>query len=338
MRIGSLQLRNNLVVAPMAGVTDRPFRALCRRLGAGLAVSEMVTADASLYGTRKTIRRLDHDGEAEPVSVQIVGTDPEKLAEAARINVGHGAQIIDINMGCPAKKVCKVAAGSALMRDEDLVKRILDRVVDAVDVPVTLKTRTGWDPSNRNAVRIAELAEQAGIAAVAVHGRTRACGYGGEAEYDTVTEVKRAVSIPVIANGDIDSAEKAAEVLHRSGADAVMIGRAAQGRPWIFREIAHYLAHGVLLPPPAPDWVRDLLLEHTEALYTLYGTGHGVRIARKHIAWYCRNQPGSAEFRRRVNGIDDASEQRRAIRAFFDAGQQTTNSQGTAPSKEAQAA
>jgi tRNA-dihydrouridine synthase B len=338
VRIGYLQLRNNLIVAPMAGVTDRPFRALCRRLGAGLAVSEMVTADASLYGTRKTVRRLDHDGEPEPVSVQIVGTDPEKLAQAARINVGHGADIIDINMGCPAKKVCKVAAGSALMRDEDLVKRILDRVVDAVDVPVTLKTRTGWDSYNRNAPRIAELAEQAGVAAVTVHGRTRACGYSGEAEYDTITEVKRAVSIPVIANGDIDSAEKADKVLRRTGADAVMIGRAAQGRPWIFREIAHYLATGMQLPSPGPDWIRDLLLEHTEALYMLYGQGHGVRIARKHIAWYCRNQPGSADFRSRVNRIDDATEQRRAIRAYFDAMQETTTSQGTASSKEAQAA
>jgi tRNA-dihydrouridine synthase B len=338
VRIGYLQLRNNLVVAPMAGVTDRPFRALCRRLGAGLAVSEMVTADASLYGTRKTVRRLDHEGEPAPVSVQIVGTDPGKMAEAARINVGHGADIIDINMGCPAKKVCKVAAGSALMRDEDLVKRILDRVVSAVDVPVTLKTRTGWDLHNRNAPRIAELAEQAGVAAVTVHGRTRSCGYSGEAEYDTISTVKRAVSIPVIANGDIDSAGKADEVLRRTGADAIMIGRAAQGRPWIFREIAHYLATGVHLPPPRPRWIRDLLLEHTEALYTLYGHGHGVRIARKHIAWYCRSQPGSADFRRRVNRIEDAAEQQRAIRAYFDDRQEKTSGQGTASPKEAQAA
>jgi len=338
VRIGSLQLRNNLIVAPMAGVTDRPFRALCRRLGAGLAVSEMVTADASLYGTRKTIRRLDHNGEPEPVSVQIVGTDPDKMAEAARINVGHGAQIIDINMGCPAKKVCKVAAGSALMRDEDLVKRILDRVVGAVDVPVTLKTRTGWDFHNRNAVRIAELAEQAGIAAVAVHGRTRSCGYSGTAEYDTISEVKRAVAIPVIANGDIDSAEKAGEVLQHTGADAVMIGRAAQGRPWIFRAIAHFLATGEHLPEPDSAWIRDLLLEHIEALYALYGSRHGVHIARKHIAWYCRNRPGSAEFRRRVNTVDDAAEQGRAIRAYFDGLTETTISHGAASPKEAQAA
>ena len=318
MRIGPHQLRNNLIVAPMAGVTDLPFRRLCRRLGAGLAVSEMITADASLYGTRKTVRRLDHAGEPSPVAVQIVGTDPDRMAEAARVNVDHGAEIIDINMGCPAKKVCRVAAGSALMRDEDLVARILERVVGAVDVPVTLKTRTGWDPDHRNAPRIARLAEQAGVAALAIHGRTRACGYGGTAEHDTVAEVRRQVSIPLIANGDIDTPQRARAVLASTGADAIMIGRAAQGRPWVFGEITHYLATGTLLPPPSPAWVRDLLLEHLDALYGLYGREHGVRVARKHIGWYCRSQPNSHDFRRRINQVDDARAQQAAVRAFFD--------------------
>ena len=317
MQIGPLQLDNDLIVAPMAGVTDRAFRILCRRLGAGLAVSEMVTADASLYGTRKTVRRLDHHGEPGPISVQIVGTDPARLAEAARVNVAHGAQIIDINMGCPAKKVCKVAAGSALLRDEDLVVRILDSVVAAVDVPVTLKMRTGWDSHNRNAPRIAERAEAAGIQALAVHGRTRACGYQGEAEYDTIRAVKQAVSIPVIANGDIDSPHKADEVLRLTGADALMIGRAAQGRPWIFGEITHYRRTGQLLPAPAPDWIRDLLLEHLEALYGIYGREHGVKVARKHIAWYCRTQPGAAAFRQRINRAATTAEQSRLIKDYF---------------------
>jgi tRNA-dihydrouridine synthase B len=318
MRIGPHQLRNNLIVAPMAGVTDLPFRRLCRRLGAGLAVSEMITADASLYGTRKTVRRLQHDGEPSPVAVQIVGTDPDRLAEAARVNVGHGAEIIDINMGCPAKKVCRIAAGSALMRDEDLVARILERVVNAVEVPVTLKTRTGWDPDHRNAPRIARLAEQAGIAALAVHGRTRACGYRGTAEHDTLAEVRRLVSIPVIANGDIGTPQEAGAVLSSTGADGIMIGRAAQGRPWVFGEIAHYLATGSLLPPPSPTWIGDLLLEHLDALYGLYGQSHGVRVARKHIGWYCRNQPGSHDFRRRINAVDDAAAQQAEVRAYFD--------------------
>jgi tRNA-dihydrouridine synthase B len=318
MRIGPHQLRNNLIVAPMAGVTDLPFRRLCRRLGAGLAVSEMITADASLYGTRKTVRRLQHDGEPSPVAVQIVGTDPDRLAEAARVNVGHGADIIDINMGCPAKKVCRTAAGSALMRDEDLVARILERVVNAVEVPVTLKTRTGWDPDHRNAPRIARLAEQAGIAALAVHGRTRACGYRGTAEHDTLAEVRRLVSIPVIANGDIGTPQDAGAVLSLTGADGIMIGRAAQGRPWVFGEIAHYLETGRLLPPPSPAWIRDLLLEHLDALYGLYGPAHGVRVARKHIGWYCRSQPGSHDFRRRINAVDDAATQQAEVRAYFD--------------------
>jgi tRNA-dihydrouridine synthase B len=339
LRIGNVGLDNNLVVAPMAGVTDRPFRALCRRLGAGLAVSEMVTADASLYASRKTQCRLDHAGEPGPVAVQIVGTDPERMAEAARINVAHGAQIIDINMGCPAKKVCKVAAGSALMRDEGRVARILEHVVAAVEVPVTLKMRTGWSPEHRNAPALARIAEATGIAAVAVHGRTRACGYAGKAEYDTIRAVRAAVSIPVIANGDIDSVEKAAEVLHRTDADGIMIGRAAQGRPWIFREVRHYLLTGERLAPPTAAEVRDLLLEHTDALYRLYGRRHGVRIARKHIAWYCRSHPGSAAFRQRINTIDDADQQQRMIRHYFASWKEiTTAGSEPATAKEAKAA
>ena len=339
MRIGHHQLDNNLIVAPMAGVTDRPFRALCRRLGAGLAVSEMVTTDASLYGTAKTVRRLDHDGEAEPVSVQIVGTDPQRMAEAARVNVAHGAQIIDINMGCPAKKVCKVAAGSALMRDAPLVERILQQVVGAVDVPVTLKMRSGWNLADRNAPEIAKLAEDSGVAAVAVHGRSRACGYSGEAEYETIRRVRRAVTIPVIANGDIDSPGKAAEVLGHTGADGLMIGRAAQGRPWIFREIAHFMSTGERLPEPDPAWIRDLLLEHLEALYALYGSSHGVKVARKHIAWYSRSLPGGAAFRQRINAAQTTQRQGRLIRDYFDClNDKRTPGPGPAPPKEVVAA
>ncbi|MFM1892167.1 MAG: hypothetical protein RLZ44_1244 [Pseudomonadota bacterium] len=318
MRIGHIELANNLIVAPMAGVTDRPFRQLCRRLGAGLAVSEMVTTDASLWGSRKTVRRLDHAGEAAPVAVQIVGADPAAMARAAQVNVAHGAAIIDINMGCPAKKVCRVAAGSALLRDEALVARILDAVVAAVPVPVTLKIRTGWDPAQRNGVRIAQIAEQAGIQALAVHGRTRACGFAGSAEYATIGAIKQAVGIPVIANGDIDTPHKARQVLADTGADAVMIGRAAQGRPWIFREIAHFLRTGRLLPAPDPRWVRDLLLEHLEALYQLYGREHGVKVARKHIGWYSRAHAGSAKFRAAINQAQTTQEQCRQIRAYFD--------------------
>jgi len=317
MRIGPYQLANNLLVAPMAGVTDRPFRQLCRRLGAGLAVSEMVTADASLWGNRKTVRRLDHEGEQAPISVQIVGSDPLKLAEAARVNVDHGAQIIDINMGCPAKKVCKVAAGSALLQDEQLVARILDAVVKAVEVPVTLKIRTGWDADNRNGAVIARIAEQAGIQALAVHGRTRADRFASEAEYDTIAAIKAAVAIPVLANGDIDSPQKARAVLEHTGADGLMVGRAAQGRPWIFREIGHYLATGQQLPAPATGWVRDILLEHLENLYAFYGSEHGVKVARKHIAWYSRTQQGSAAFRCRINQALTTKEQSRLIKDYF---------------------
>lgn len=317
MRIGSIELENNLLVAPMAGVTDRPFRQLCRRMGAGLAVSEMVSTDVSLRGTRKTVCRLDHEGESAPVSVQIVGADPHSMAEAARVNVGHGADIIDINMGCPAKKVCKVAAGSALLKDEALVGRILDAIVAAVDVPVTLKIRTGWDTDNRNGPRIARLAENAGIAALAVHGRTRACAYRGDAEYETIRTIKAEVSIPVIANGDIDTPDKARQVLKATGADAIMIGRAAQGRPWIFDEIQHFLSAGEHRPAPERRWVRDLLLEHLEQLYLFYGRQHGLKIARKHIGWYSRGLSGSAEFRAAVFRTDNNEEQLRQVRAFF---------------------
>ena len=317
MQIGPYRLQSNLVMAPMAGVTDRPFRMLCRRHGAGMAVSEMVSADTSLWASRKTSHRLDHTDEPSPISVQIVGADPEVMARGAVANVAHGAQIIDINMGCPKKKVCKVAAGSALLRDEALVSRILETVVAAVDVPVTLKIRTGWSPDERNAVRIARIAEQAGVQALAVHGRSRACGFSGSAEYDTIRAVKEQVSIPVMANGDIDSPEKAREVLEATGADALMIGRAAQGRPWIFREIAHYLATGEELPAPSPAWIRELLLEHLDELYTFYGIEHGVRVARKHIAWYSRTQAGSAEFRRRVNAAQTAREQQGLITNYF---------------------
>jgi len=317
MHIGNHHLANNLVLAPMAGVTDRPFRQLCREHGAGLAVSEMVTSDASLYGSRKTVRRLDHVGEQAPISVQIVGSDPHKLAAAAQANVDHGAQIIDINMGCPKRKVCKVAAGSALLQDEGLVARILDATVNAVEVPVTLKIRTGWDADHRNGLRIAQIAEQAGIAALAVHGRTRACGFSGDAEYDTIAAIKHAVKIPVMANGDIDSPRKARLVLEQTGADALMIGRAAQGRPWVFREIAHYLATGEALPDPDPLWIRDLLLEHLDNLYAFYGREHGVKVARKHIAWYSKTQPGSASFRQCVNRAETTIEQSRLIKDYF---------------------
>jgi tRNA-dihydrouridine synthase B len=301
----------------MAGVTDRPFRQLCRSLGAGLAVSEMVSSNALVWGSEKTRRRIDHAGEDEPVSVQIAGADPAMMANAARFNVAQGAQIIDINMGCPAKKVCNVMAGSALLQDEALVGRILDAVVAAVDVPVTLKIRTGWDPSRRNALRIATIAEQSGIQALAVHGRTRACGYRGEAEHQTVRAIKAALSIPVIANGDITSPWKAAEVLRATQADAVMIGRAAQGRPWVFREVVHFLATGELLPPPAPAEIGRVLTGHLNNLYDFYGEYTGVRVARKHIAWYSKGQPGGNRFRQQINQAETAEEQLRHVDDYF---------------------
>lgn len=301
----------------MAGVTDRPFRQLCRQLGAGLAVSEMVSSNALLWGSVKTRRRIDHGGEQAPVSVQIAGADPVMMADAARFNVDHGAQIIDINMGCPAKKVCNVMAGSALLQDEALVGRILDAVVGAVDVPVTLKIRTGWDPEHRNGLRVAHIAEAAGIQALAVHGRTRACGYRGSAEHDTVRAIKAHVGIPVIANGDIDSPAQAAAVLHHTGADAVMIGRAAQGRPWIFREIAHFLATGGQLPEPGPAEICRIMTGHLENLYAFYGEYTGVRVARKHIAWYSRGQRDGNTFRAQINRLESAAGQLASVREFF---------------------
>ncbi len=318
MQIGPYKLRNRLVLAPMAGVTDRPFRQLCKKLGAGMAVSEMVTANSALWGSRQTLRRMDHSGEVEPRIVQIAGADPAMMAEAARFNVERGAQIIDINMGCPAKKVCNVMAGSALLKHEDLVARILDAVVNAVDVPVTLKIRTGWDPDNRNALGIARIAEQAGIRSLAVHGRTRACGYRGEAEYDTIRQVKQETGLPVIANGDIDSPEKAKKVLEYTGADAVMIGRAAQGRPWIFREIEHFLLTGRHLRAPGVEEIRTVMIEHLNNLYAFYGEYTGVRVARKHIAWYSKRQPGGAAFRATINRVESQDEQLRLTHAFFD--------------------
>lgn len=318
MRIGSIRLDNNLMLAPMAGVTDRPFRQLCRQMGAGLAVSEMVSADASLWGTPKSVRRMDHGGEVGPVSVQILGTEPAALAEAAKANLDLGADIIDINMGCPAKKVCRRSAGSALLRDEPLVVRILAAVVAAVPVPVTLKIRTGWSPGERNALRIAHIAHDSGIAALAVHGRTRACDYADKAEYDTVRAIKQVVPIPVIANGDIDSPEKARFVLDYTGADAIMIGRAAQGRPWVFREISNYLEHGVRPSSPTPAWIKETLIAHLHSLYGFYGERLGVRIARKHVAWYCKGQRGAARFRQDFNGVQTPRAQQILIQDFFD--------------------
>ncbi len=318
MQFVGFNLRNNLFVAPMAGVTDRPFRQLCKKLGAGLAVSEMVTSNSLLYGSAKTQRRANHDGEVAPISVQIAGADPAMMAEAARHNVDRGAQIIDINMGCPAKKICNVMAGSALMQDEPLVERILEAVVRAVpDTAVTLKMRTGWNRDNRNAPMLARVAEQCGIRALAIHGRTRADQYTGQAEYDTIRAVKAAVGIPVIANGDITTPQKAREVLALSGADGVMIGRAAQGRPWIFREIEHFLATGRLLAPPEVSEIHRVCREHIEDLYGFYGVESGVRIARKHISWYTKGLVGSASFRHAMNQLEGTDRQLAAIDEFF---------------------
>ncbi|MGG2395706.1 tRNA dihydrouridine synthase DusB [Pseudomonas sp. SH1-B] len=316
-RIGPYTLPNLLILAPMAGVTDRPFRQLCRSLGAGLVVSEMVTSDVRLWNSRKSSLRLLHAGDPEPRSVQIAGGDPQMLAEAARKNVELGAQIIDINMGCPAKKVCNKAAGSALLRDEPLVREILDAVVGAVNVPVTLKIRTGWDRQNKNGITVAKIAEDAGISALAVHGRTRADLYTGEAEYDTIAAIKQAVSIPVFANGDIDSPQKAKAVLDATGADALLIGRAAQGRPWIFREIEHYLRTGSTLPAPSLLEVERILLEHLAALHAFYGELMGTRIARKHVGWYLATLPGAREFRAQFNRLDSTDAQCAHVRAFF---------------------
>ena len=320
MQIGSYILANGVFAAPMAGVTDRPFRKLCKKLGAGYAVSEMVTSRPDLFKSLKTSRRADHSGEVGPIAVQIAGTDAAMMADAARYNIDRGAQIIDINMGCPAKKVCNKWAGSALMQDEKLALEIVDAVVQAAvpsGVPVTLKMRTGWCQQHKNAVAIARAAESAGVAMLTVHGRTREQGYKGQAEYETIAAVKASVRVPVVANGDITSPEKALAVLRTTGADAVMVGRAAQGRPWIFREMAHYLATGEHLPPPATQEVRDLLLEHLLEHYELYGEYAGVRSARKHIGWYVAGLPGGMAFRAHMNTLENAAVQYAAVDAYF---------------------
>jgi tRNA-dihydrouridine synthase B len=317
MQIGAHALSSALFLAPMAGITDRPFRILARRFGAGLAASEMVSSKPELRASRKSRLRIDHRGEPAPIAVQIAGADPAAMADAARYNVAQGAQIIDINMGCPAKKVCNVFAGSALMADEPLAARILEAVVRAVEVPVTLKMRSGPAPARRNALAIARLAESCGVQAIAIHGRTRACGFAGRAEYETIAEVKSRLRIPVIANGDIETAEDAKRVLEQTGADGVMIGRAAHGRPWIFREIAHYLAPGARLPEPSAPESESVLLEHLDGLYALYGEEHGTRVARKHIGWTLRGFAGAEPFRQHVNRIESAAAQREAVRQFF---------------------
>jgi tRNA-dihydrouridine synthase B len=309
MQIGTHVLRNNLFVAPMAGVTDRPFRQLCKKFGAGLAVSEMVASNSLLWGSEKTRRRANHDGEVEPISVQIAGADPKMMADAARYNVDEGAQIIDINMGCPAKKVCNAAAGSALLRDEPLVSRILEAVVDAVDVPVTLKFRTGWDAHTRNALRVAQIAEESGIQLLSLHGRTRACGFSGHAEYDTIREVKQASRLPVVANGDINTPEQARQVLELTGADGIMIGRAAQG---------HFLRTGEKLEPPLVEEIREVLVSHLHDLHSFYGRERGVKVARKHISWYTKGLANSAEFRHRMNQLESCDAQLAAVEDFFD--------------------
>ena len=321
MHIGQYVLPHSVFAAPMAGVTDRPYRNLVKQLGAAYAVSEMVTSRADLRDSLKTSRRLDHTGESGPIAVQIAGTDAEMMAEAATYNLQRGAQIIDINMGCPAKKVCQKWAGSALMQDEALAMSIIEAVVKAAlpfGAPVTLKMRTGWRCDQRNAVSLAKQAESAGIQMITVHGRSRDQGYKGQAEYDTIAQVKRAVSVPVVANGDIDSPQKAQQVLHLTGADAVMIGRAAQGRPWLFREIHHYLAHGTLLAPPLVAEVKRLLMRHLEEHYSLYGSFTGVRTARKHIAWYVQGLAGATEFRQHLNAIEDCHKQSLAVADFLD--------------------
>ena len=321
MFIGSFALTNNVFAAPMAGVTDRPFRMLCKKLGAGYAVSEMVTSRRDLWDTLKTSRRANHDGEPEPIAVQIAGTDAQMMADAAAYNIDRGAQIIDINMGCPAKKVCSKWAGSALMQDEKLALEIVEAVVNACaprNVPVTLKMRTGWAEQHKNAVTIARNAQAAGVAMVTVHGRTREQGYKGLAEYDTIAEVKAALTIPVVANGDITSGQKARDVLAYTGADAVMLGRVAQGRPWIFREVVHFLVTGTQLAPPLVMDVKRLLIDHLQDHYDLYGEFTGVRSARKHIGWYVRTLPGGEMFRARMNALVDAETQLRAVADFFD--------------------
>ena len=317
MHIGSHLLKNRLIVAPMAGVTDRPFRQLCKKMGAGLAVSEMVSSNSLLWGSKKTERRANHEGEVSPISVQIAGADPLMLADAARYNAEKGAEIIDINMGCPAKKICNVMAGSALLQNEKLVGKILDAVVKSVEIPVTLKIRTGWDKQHKNALAIARIAEDSGIQALAIHGRTRACAYTGNAEYDTIAAVKADVKIPIIANGDITTPEKADRVLAYTKADAIMIGRAAQGRPWIFREIDQYLQYKRELPSPKVTEIHQILIDHLHDLYDFYGEYSGVRIARKHISWYTKGLVGSAGFRHRMNQLQTSQQQVFETNLFF---------------------
>ena len=317
MQIGPYKLHSPFLLAPMAGITDAPFRRLCRRFGAGMTTSEMTTADNSLWNSRKSSRRLDLDMDAEPVVVQIAGSEPQLLAHAANLVVARGAQIVDINMGCPAKKVCSKQAGSALLQDEKLVAAILEAVVAAVDVPVTLKIRTGWDSDHRNGVSVARIAENSGIQALAVHGRTRACRFRGDAEYETIAQIKSAITIPVIANGDISTPEKSLEVLKLSSADALMIGRASRGRPWIFEELNYFLQHGELIESLEIKSVRDIMLDHLSGLYQFYGDETGVRVARKHLTWYCAGLKNSADYRSRVVRVEGASEQIRLTREYF---------------------
>ena len=317
MQIGPYQLENNVILAPMAGVTDRPFRQLCKELGAGLVVSEMLSSNPDVWNTQKSKLRMDHTGESGVRSVQIAGADPHQMALAAQLNVDNGAQIIDINMGCPAKKVNKKAAGSALLQYPDLVKDILTTVVNAVDVPVTLKIRTGWQPENRNGVEIALIAQDSGIQSLAVHGRTKACMYKGQAEYNTIRAIKETVSIPVVANGDIETAQKAQEVLDYTGADGIMIGRGAQGRPWIFREINHYLRTGELLSSPTIAEKRDILLRHISNVHQFYGEFLGPRIARKHVGWYLNDHDPNRQFRKQFNAIESAEEQIDTLNSYF---------------------
>ncbi len=318
MQIGQHKLKNNLILAPMAGITDQPFRKLCKQFGVGMAVSEMVASNPALRKHKRTLQKTNHSGELGPISVQILGTDPKLMADAARFNVDRGAQIIDINMGCPAKKVCSVAAGSALLKNEPLVQNILQSVTNAVDCPVTLKIRTGWDMNNRNAIQIAKIAEQEGISALTIHGRTRACGFKNTVEYETIREVKRTISIPVIANGDIDSAEKVKFVSQYTGADAIMIGRAAQGNPWIFKEIQEFLNTGNKLPPPSISEIQNIIMTHLDSLYSFYGNASGVRIARKHIGWYFKSITGiPVNTKKIIYQVIDPNEQMALVNKVF---------------------
>lgn len=337
LKIGPYIIENPVILAPMAGVTDRPFRQLCLEMGAGMAVSEMVTSNSKLWNTRKSRLRMEHSGEYEPRSVQIAGSEPAQMAEAAKANQERGAQIIDINMGCPAKKVCNKASGSALMKEPELVRKILQTVVNAVDIPVTLKIRTGWSPDQKNALDIAGMAQDSGIQALSIHGRTRQCMYRGEAEYETIKAICEVIDIPVIANGDITSPEKAKQVFEWTGADAVMVGRAAQGRPWIFREINHYLKHGERLPEPDNAEIQHILLKHLNALYEFYGEHQGVRIARKHVGWYLQAKPSGSELREQFNSLETVETQQNCILEYFQHSLKNDTSQSSETSLESKA-